>query len=204
MLGARKRAGRRDAPLGVLKCRTLPSSRNMLTSSTPGMGWTLSFFNAPCSFLSSWAVEGFVFRTILRRTVPLPPRDAHTREWGAAPRAKGGFGRGKRTDPVRRRLRLKLGQFCGVHGVDSRGSGLTSGQARFVNGVLGVDGEKIKVRYKTGTYNAAQRATRRRRFAFLHTLHETHAMSSPAYFVRPATVDDVVRKNSRTIASDPG
>ena len=64
---------RRNVPLGVLKWRTLPSSRNMLTSSTPGMGWTLSFLSAPCSFLSSCAVDGFVFRTILRRMVPLPP-----------------------------------------------------------------------------------------------------------------------------------
>jgi len=45
----------------------------MLTSSTPGIGWTLSFFNAVCNFLSSCAVEGFALRTILRRTEPFPP-----------------------------------------------------------------------------------------------------------------------------------
>jgi len=63
-------------PLGALKCSTFPSSLNMLTSSTPGMGWTLSFFKAPCSFLSSWAPDGLAFLTTFRRTVPFPPDGA--------------------------------------------------------------------------------------------------------------------------------
>ncbi len=62
-----------DSPFGAVKCRTLPSSLNMLTSSTPVIGCTFSFLSAPCSFLSSCEFAGFDLRTTFRRTVPFPP-----------------------------------------------------------------------------------------------------------------------------------
>ncbi len=68
-----------NSPLGALKCNTFPSSLNMLTSSTPVIGCTFSFFSAPCSFLSSCAFAGFDLRTIFRRTVPFPPVHARWR-----------------------------------------------------------------------------------------------------------------------------
>ena len=46
----------------------------MLISSTPEIGCTFNFLRAPWSFLSSWAADGLVFRTIFRRTVPFPPK----------------------------------------------------------------------------------------------------------------------------------
>lgn len=50
---------------------TLPSLLNMLTSSIAWMGWTLSFFRAPWSFLSSPPEPLWTFLTFLRG-VPLP------------------------------------------------------------------------------------------------------------------------------------
>jgi hypothetical protein len=69
----KRRKEKTFSPLGALKCNTFPSSLNMLTSSTPVIGCTFSFFSAPWSFLSSWVFEGFDLRTIFRRTVPFPP-----------------------------------------------------------------------------------------------------------------------------------
>jgi len=53
----------------------------MLTSSTPVIGCTFSFFSAPWSFLSSCVFEGFDLRTIFRRTVPFPPERALALAW---------------------------------------------------------------------------------------------------------------------------
>lgn len=50
---------------------TLPSLLNMLTSSIAWMGWTLSFFSAVWSFLSSVPEFLWTFLTF-RRGVPLP------------------------------------------------------------------------------------------------------------------------------------
>ena len=89
------------SPFGAVKCTTFPSSWNMLTSSTPAIGWTLSFFKAyeaeaheggpsarggdrepgepfgrgltPWSFLSSPCAPARGLTTTLRRGVPLPP-----------------------------------------------------------------------------------------------------------------------------------
>lgn len=58
---------KQNVPLGAVKCSTFPSSRNILTSSIPPMFWTLIFFNAVCSFLSSCAELAAVRFTILRR-----------------------------------------------------------------------------------------------------------------------------------------
>lgn len=82
-------------PLGCLKCKTLPSSLNMLTSSKPVMGWTLSFLRAAWSFLSSRAAP-FGFAATLRLGVPLPPVVCGRREGGEERRGESYFGR----DPV--------------------------------------------------------------------------------------------------------
>ena len=58
-------------PFGLAKWITLPSSLNMLTSSMPGRGCTLSFFSVPCSFFSSVPVLLWTFLTF-RRGVPFP------------------------------------------------------------------------------------------------------------------------------------
>jgi hypothetical protein len=50
---------------------TFPSLLNMLTSSMAWMGWTLSFFSAVWSFLSSVPAALWTFLTFLRG-VPLP------------------------------------------------------------------------------------------------------------------------------------
>lgn len=55
--------------LGAAKWMTLPSSLNMFTSSTPGMGWTPNFCKAAWSFLSS-PLEDLVTFLTLRRGVP--------------------------------------------------------------------------------------------------------------------------------------
>ena len=58
-------------PRGLPKWMTLPSSLNMLTSSTAGMGCTFIFFRVAWSFLSSAPEDLWTFLT-LRRGVPLP------------------------------------------------------------------------------------------------------------------------------------
>lgn len=71
-----------DSPLARGKWMTFPSSLNMLTSSTPVTGWTLSFFNAVWSFLSSPpTADPFGLRTPLRRGVPFPPAQHKRRKW---------------------------------------------------------------------------------------------------------------------------
>jgi len=82
---------RLDPPFGALKCNTFPSSLNMLTSSTPVIGCTFSFFSAPWSFLSSCAFAGFDLRTTFRRTVPFPPDTrarARVKRWTSATHTK--------------------------------------------------------------------------------------------------------------------
>lgn len=106
----------RSSPFGAVKWSTLPSSLNILTSSTPGIGWTLSFFSAPWSFLSSWAPEGLVFRTIFLRTVPLPPGFEKGRRISRAANFERAKPRAVLTDPVCGRESLQFCQFCGVHG----------------------------------------------------------------------------------------
>jgi hypothetical protein len=133
-----------NLPFGALKCNTFPSSLNMLTSSTPVIGCTFSFFSAPWSFLSSCAFAGFDLGTTFRRTVPFPPiKSSHAKkkkgvnrndplceEEANAQHATQTQTQSKRThivlrkykentlertDPVRGRLRLQLGQFCLIH-----------------------------------------------------------------------------------------
>lgn len=60
-----------DVPFGAEKWMTFPSLLNMLTSSMAWMGWTLSFFSAVWSFLSSVPAALWTFLTFLRG-VPLP------------------------------------------------------------------------------------------------------------------------------------
>lgn len=57
--------------MGAAKWITLPSSLNMFTSSMAWMGWTLSFFREPWSFLSSVPEVLWTFFTF-RLGVPLP------------------------------------------------------------------------------------------------------------------------------------
>ena len=151
----------------MLKCSTLPSSRNMLTSSTPGMGCTLSFLSAPWSFLSSCAAAGLVFLTIFRRTVPFPPVHAQRirgQSWGGG--AHGQEAVGGLTDPVGRSSSLQLSQFRGVHRIVcfSRGSGAgrEDDAAGFIEfWMVGrralVDGQELRFRRK---HNQIQRDTR--------------------------------------------
>lgn len=68
-IGNKRRCG--DVPLGAEKWMTLPSLLNMLTSSMAWIGWTLSFFSAVWSFLSSVPAPLWTFLTFLRG-VPLP------------------------------------------------------------------------------------------------------------------------------------
>lgn len=123
-------------PFGALKCKTFPSSWNILTSSIPGMACTLSFLRATCSFLSSWAAAAPLFLTTFRLGVPFPPTAGRDEEfackvsarflchnWRGKARTQADS-RGRRvwhwlcarTDSVLRALGLEFGQLFCVHG----------------------------------------------------------------------------------------
>ena len=106
---------------------------------------------------------------------------------------------GKLTDPVRRSLRLQLGQFCGVHGDDSRGSGSSSSSGTG----LAVAGSTKRLRFvPKHDHTSPQSATRGPSVYPILYLNTAIASISPpssqftaldmAYFIRVATVEDVV------------
>ena len=71
--------------------------------------------------------------------------------------------RKRRTDPVRRCLRLQLGQFCGVHGDDSRGSGSSSS----AGAGLAVAGSTKRLRFVPKHDHTSPQSTTRERASIL-------------------------------------